>query len=75
PKTPKPFMTKPEAARALGVSLWSIDRGVKSGRLPSVRIASRVLIPAAAVQALIAVGVASVQQTPTFLAGGSRRMK
>jgi len=41
-----------EAGRLLSVSPFTIRRMVKSGRIPSVRISRRLLIPLAALQSL-----------------------
>ena len=49
--TPK-FISKSELAENLGISLPSINRGLKLGTIPSVKLGGRVLIPASFIQAL-----------------------
>ncbi|MBL7851210.1 MAG: helix-turn-helix domain-containing protein [Cyclobacteriaceae bacterium] len=43
----KKFYSIPEAAAETGVSKITLYRGVESGKIPSKKIGSRVLIPAA----------------------------
>lgn len=48
--------TVPEVADLLGLSARTIYRAVTEGRLPSIRLGHRVLIPAQALQTWIAQG-------------------
>lgn len=52
--TPRDLLTRPEAARALGVSLSTIDRMRADGQLAEVLIRGRVFIPRAEVTRLVA---------------------
>ncbi|APE12064.1 DNA-binding protein [Rhodococcus sp. 2G] len=38
-------LTRTDAARALGVDVRTISRGIEDGTIPSVRIGRRLLIP------------------------------
>ena len=44
----------PEAARRLGISTWLAYRAARAGEIPTLRIAGRVLVPRAALEALLA---------------------
>ena len=54
----KMFITRAELARALSVSISSIDRGIKAGTLPCrpIRIGRRVLFPTSCLESLSAKG-------------------
>lgn len=52
-----------EAARLLSVSPYTLRRYIRCGRVPSIRLGRRVLIPVAALQALAQPG--SERQDPT----------
>lgn len=45
PKAEKRFYPVAEAAQKLGVASITIYRGVESGKIPSKRIGSRVMVP------------------------------
>ena len=45
PQLERKFYPVAEAAQKLGVATITLYRGVKSGRIPSKRIGSRVMIP------------------------------
>ena len=47
-----------EAARMLGLSRWTIDRMLKSGKLTGARVGGRVLVPADALRDLLEKGKA-----------------
>lgn len=47
------FLSRKEAASALGVSVSSIVRGTQKGQIPTVKIGERVLIPAQFVDQLV----------------------
>ena len=42
-----------EAADALGVSEWTVREGVRTGRIESVRLGSRILIPRFTLERLV----------------------
>ena len=42
-----------EAADALGVSKWRVREGVRTGRIESVRLGSRILIPRLTLERLV----------------------
>lgn len=43
-----------QAATALGISEWAVYRYAKAGRLPSMRVGRRLLIPRAALERFLA---------------------
>ena len=45
--------TVKEAAAALGVSAWTIREEIRTGRLESVRLGTRILIPRRALERLV----------------------
>lgn len=54
------FVSKHDACEALGgISLASLDRGLRAGRIPYVRLGNRVLIPASFFDDLAAQAVAN----------------
>ncbi len=55
----EPLMTRGEVARALAVSLPTIDRMLRSGDLPRRCIRGAVRVPAGAVDRLVSSGAAS----------------
>ena len=42
-----------EAAEALGVSAWTVREEIRTGRIESVRLGSRILIPRFALEQLV----------------------
>ena len=50
---PRPLLTRPEAARKLGLSLPTLAKALDAGQLPAVRLGARQLIPAGAVEELL----------------------
>lgn len=60
--------TVPEAADLLGISARGIYRAVTEGRLPSLRLGHRVLIPAQALQTWIAQGTYIPEPASTAIA-------
>jgi excisionase family DNA binding protein len=52
-ETPNALMSREGAAHRLGdVNVRTIDRMIRNGKLPTVRLGRRVLVPIAAVEAL-----------------------
>ena len=47
-------LTVPEAARRLGIARQTAYEAVRQGEIPSIRIARRILVPIAALEALLA---------------------
>lgn len=63
--TPTPALDKPSAAKVIGVSVRSLERLVKLGKVPHVRVLGRVVFHASTLdewlrsQAIASVGTAS----------------
>jgi excisionase family DNA binding protein len=49
-----PLLSLREAARALGVSFWTVRRLIKQGRLTPVAVGRRVLLEQSAIERFIA---------------------
>lgn len=59
--SPSPFfLSKTEACKSLGISLPGLNRHLKTGKIPSVRLGSRILIPVAYIEQLSQNAMASV---------------
>jgi excisionase family DNA binding protein len=62
------FLSKADAARALGLSVRSVDRAIRSGELRSIRIGRRRLVPRAELARLAAsaefAGILSQERAP-----------
>ena len=53
------FLTRPEAAAVLRIHPITLDRLIRAGRLPAVRIGRRVLLSRSAINALTDTGRAA----------------
>lgn len=59
-------LSLPEVARALGVSRSSIYRRAKDGRVPTVRLGRRLVVPLAALDELLSEAQASGSSDPVL---------
>lgn len=57
----KYFLSRQEAADALGLSLSSVIRAIDAGEIPHVKIGGRVLIPATFIDDLVRKALAGVE--------------
>jgi len=57
----KQFFSKSEACDALGISLPGLNRQLKAGKIPSIKLGSRVLIPVSYLTKLEADALASIE--------------
>lgn len=55
------FINKADACKALGVSPATLNRNLKSGSVPSVKLGARVLIPADFIDQLAARALARLE--------------
>jgi excisionase family DNA binding protein len=51
------FLSVPEAARMLGMSSMTLYRAIAEGKFPAVRIRGRLIVPMAALEAMIEVAI------------------
>jgi excisionase family DNA binding protein len=51
--TGRPLLTMPEAARALGLNLKTVEKAVKGGDLPAVKLGARRWVRAADIDKLL----------------------
>ena len=60
----KPFLTRPEAAKILGVSKSKIDRMIELGQVKSARIGDRTMLRSAELLALVEGNVTASSAPP-----------
>lgn len=65
----KMVMSRDEASKALGVSINTVDRIIKSGKLRAKRLEGRVVIPVVEIERYIA-SLEDVENPPAGEAGG-----
>jgi len=53
PEISKLFLSRKEALIQMGVSLPTLERRIKDGTIPHIKLGSRVLIPAAALDRMV----------------------
>jgi excisionase family DNA binding protein len=65
PTTPELLLTRDEAAAALKLCTRTVDKLIRNGELPVVRIGRRVLVSVSAIEAWISRQEAANSATPT----------
>ncbi len=67
-----PFLTQKQAAQRLGICADTVSEGIKAGRIPTVTIGLRKLIPAQVVDRLLAGEPMQGAEHDDAATGGSR---
>jgi excisionase family DNA binding protein len=70
---PKRFYTVTEAAQLLTVSTPTLDREIRVGRFPAIRVRGRYVIPAKALDAVEQAALTGAAVDPSDLSYGSER--
>ena len=55
----RPFLSVAEAARQFGMSQMTLYRAIHAGEFPAVRIRGRIIVPARAIEEMVAAALSS----------------